>query len=911
MKRKHSGTDDENYCCADAHAQEAEQVVALVESNPERGLSEAVVDHHRTLYGANTMPSPPPATFIQSFSHQFRSALMIMILAAAAVSFAIHHVADGIFISIVVLLNALLGAVQEFKAQRALAVLRSALTFRATVLREGTLRSVRSEDVVCGDVVIARPGDRIVADGRVLVADAVCVSEAALSGESQCVPKQVEPVERETDVMDRSSMVYAGTTVEDGVVRYVVTATGMRTQMGRIAALIAKQESRPSPLQQLLTRIVHGMAVFVVVSVAAFVTVGIWMGHDVSIIALTAVALVVSTIPEGLLPAITVVLVIAMRRLMRRKALVRRLRAVETMGAISVICMDKTGTLTTGVMRVRRILTPEDISEATSDISNRGVTVEQSATNSRYRRIVEIGYLVNDATVDYTGVSEKEPTIHGRPTDAALLHAGLHAGCDATPYTLRAQVPFHSARKYAARLYDVASGKRILMAVGAPDRLLEYCTHYDIRGVVKPMTSAKRADVLAAITALMRDGYRVLVCALRPASQKETTAAPQRMVFVGVLVLHDPVRTDVRASVQSAQAAGVRSIVITGDHRDTAMAVLADAGIDVLPQEVMEGAELSELSEKQLATAVQSVRLFARVAPEHKIRIVRALMTHGHVVAMVGDGVNDAPALKAADVSIAPGSGTDLARSVADVVLLDDSFTTIVRAIRQGRLVFLNVKRLLFFLLVDDFTELVLFFAALFAGAPLPLLPAQILWINLIEDGLPGMALTASRHGADSMMRQRPQRITASLFTRGTILFAIAVFVISSIAAVGMFFYATAKGLSPEEVRTILFILMSMDSLVFAYSVQTLHTRLLSRAAVGNMYLNISVAISLGLLIAGVFVPSLQALLGTVLIPASMGVIIVLVVLLEIVMIECVKGWLRRLQRRTTERYVPVSHTVI
>ncbi len=875
------------------HAMRADHVCAVLNTDEERGLSLSEAKHRHEIGGANELPHVPPRTFLHIFLQQFTGVLMLVIVVAAIASFLIGHVVDGVFISVVVLLNALLSALQETKAERALDVLRNALTFRATVVRDGAHHEIDSRDIVVGDIVVVGPGSRIPADGRIVYAHNLLVSEAALSGESQPIAKKSEPIDVATIVTDRVNMLYAGTTVEDGSAMYVVTAIGADTEMGKIATLIDQQTERLSPLQVVLARLARWITVFVLVSVGLFIFFGLMRGQELGAIVLAAIALVVGTIPEGLLPAVTVVLVLGMRRLAKEKALVRRLRAVETMGAVSVICMDKTGTLTTGEMRLRCIVTPDDIvrddgAYTTCPCSD----VQNASCTSLHKNALMIGFLVNDATVENPDDEAGAWVVHGRPTDRALVLAGLHAGLRHATLlshrTLVDQVLFSSARKYALRVYATDTGTQETYMLGALEHVLSACTHMALLDGVREMTPSMREKVRAYGESTTKNGYRLLACAWRNDEQINKKACAQEMVFAGFLALRDPVRTDVQEALITAQRAGVRPLVITGDHRNTAIAILADVGMDVEREHVYNGSDVDKLSDNELLSIVKDAQLFARVSPAHKIRIVRALMRRGDVVAMVGDGVNDAPALKAADVGIAIGSGTDLAKTVADIVLLDDSFNTIVRAIRQGRLVFLNIKRVIFFLLIDDFTELILFFAALFAGVPLPLLPAQILWINLIEDGLPGMALTASRGGAH-LMRHAPRRLSEAFFSRSLVLFALIVFVVSSVSALGIFFGALAYGIPIEEVRTMLFILMSMDSLLFAYIMHTFDTPLLSRHAFTNTYLNGAVILSLIILLVGLSVPFVRNILSVATLSLSQWMIVVSVLIVEIVTLEIAK----------------------
>ena len=867
------------------HAMDAAEVCALLGVHPSDGLSIKDVQRRQLRDGKNILPSAPQRTLFGIIVQQLASPMMAVIVGAAGASFAIGHMADGIFISSVIVLNIVLGAIQEAKAERAIVLLQKSLTFRATVRRQGVRHTIDSSDVVVGDIAMLMPGDRVPADGRIVTAQHAVVSEAMLTGESRPVEKHAEPIDAAVGVADRTNMVYAGTVVEDGTIEFVVTAIGKATQMGHIATLLAAQRQRLSPLQHALAQLSRWITGFVLLAVGAFVALGSMQGLPLRDVALAAVALVVSTIPEGLLPAVTVVLALGMRRLAQDKALVRRLSAVETMGAISVICLDKTGTLTTGEMRVSHVLSAQEL---LAD----GSAVDDNAQD--HATLLRIGMLVNDATVENPEATTNAWRLSGRPTDRALLLAGLQSGMRREALlaqrTVEEQLLFNSARKYAARLYRLSSGERELLVLGAPEHVVARCTQYGSATHHRILSSAQREAILSRIQQLATEGYRLLACALRTDA---AAMSVEDLTFVGLIALKDPVRPEVPDALVTAQRAGVRPLVITGDHRNTAAAVLADVGMGVAREHVYEGRDIERLDDAQLQNIVPHAQLFARVSPEHKIRIVRALMARDAVVAMVGDGVNDAPALKAADVGIAIGSGTDLAKTVADVVLLDDSFATIVRAIRQGRQVFLNVKRILFFLLVDDLTELVIFFVALLCSVPLPLLPAHILWINLVVDGFPGMALTAS-HGGRHLMRHKPRRLRAALLSRSLMAFAFIVFSASAAFALALFFGALAMGMPIEMVRTALFAFISIDSLLFAYIIHTFDRPIFSREVFANMYLNGAIGISIIAILAGIYVPALQGILATVALPLSTWGVILGCAAVELALLEVAKRFLVR-----------------
>jgi Ca2+-transporting ATPase len=852
------------------HAMSVNDIMCATSSSLQ-GLTSANAAQRRANGDINELPTAPPRSIWRLLAAQFANPLMIIILMAAGVSLAIGHVADAIFIMVVIVINAILGFAQEFRAEKELTALQSQLSFRARVMRDGQMMDIDSREVVVGDILVLSAGDRIAADARMISNDELTVTEAALSGESRPIEKTVDVCNAQAIVTDRTNMVYASTVVEDGSAQAIVVATGIHTEIGRIAAMIHTAVERLSPLQRILQYFAYGMTALVLVIIAILTLVGLWRGGDVAEVLLTAIALVVSAVPEGLLPAITVVLVVGMRRLAQNRALVRHMSAVETMGAVSVICMDKTGTLTTGNMQVSHIFagTEEILHDVqVCELSSDSINTQSCA--ELHQRTLAIGMIVNDALVANAEAVEEQWQVSGRPTDRALLLAALQSGLRRDDLLQNMQtthsVLFSSERKYAMRVF--AHDDRAMQTtyvLGAPEKIFAWCSHIHDRDDTRlKITDEMRMQFVARMEQLTQEGYRVLACADRIGNVHDSISdVSEEMTLVGIIALKDPVRTDVSEAIATAQHAGVRPIVITGDHRNTAEAILNDVGLGVTHDNVFVGSDIDQLTEEELDDIVRHAQLFARVLPEHKIRIVRALMRTGETVAMVGDGVNDAPALKAADAGIVVGSGTDLAKTVADIVLLDDSFATIVRAIREGRHVFANIRRVLLFLVADDFSELVLFMVAMFAGLPLPLTPAQILWINLIEDGLPGMALTLTK-SRQSVMRIRPQSIRNVLWSPIMRKMMFLVFAVSGIVAIGAYLGALALGLPIDLVRTIIFVLMSIDSLLFVFVVATLEGSLFSRAAIANHYLNIAVVLSIAFLLTGIYLPHAQTLLDTV-----------------------------------------------
>ncbi|OGG60086.1 hypothetical protein A2765_03150, partial [Candidatus Kaiserbacteria bacterium RIFCSPHIGHO2_01_FULL_56_24] len=716
------------------HALSVEETLSALATSV-HGLTDYDAQGRQNTYGKNTLPQERRLSMARLLLEQFRSPLMMIVLLAAVFSFLIGHSTDAIFIMVVVMINAIVSFFQEYKAETALAQLRQSMEFFCRVIRADHKKEILAHDLVPGDIVEIVAGDRIPADGRLIVAENIEINEALLTGESAAVEKKTTVVTEETILPDRTDMVFSGTVVEEGGGRFVVTAIGVHTQVGSISRLLAGQEETATPLQRKFLSFSRVIGAAVIGSVALFSLIGLLRGGSVETIFVTATALIVSAVPEGLLPAITVVLVLGMRRLARQKALVRKLTANEAMGAITVICLDKTGTLTEGAMHVSHILA------GSAELLNYRdhVAAIGNGTLTLHSKVLEVATLVNEAYVENPEDALAEWVIHGRPTDRALLLAGMQAGISRESFERthrqRERILFSSAKKYAARMYGGEGDRVEIFALGAPEEIIAR-THAIDRGSVQlPLHHVENRKLLATVEQLARQGLRVLACAHKVTTRATCAAWTTDeeklagLTLVGFVALKDPLRKDVKDSVRRARAAGIRPIIITGDHRNTAESIMEELGINITQDQIMEGKDVERLSDHDLTQRTAHVSIFARVLPVHKIRIVHALQSRGHVVAMVGDGVNDAPALKAADVGIAVASATDITKGVADIVLLDNSFSVIVKAIEQGRLIFDNIRRAVIYLVADDFSELFLFFVSLFFGMPLPLHAAQILWI--------------------------------------------------------------------------------------------------------------------------------------------------------------------------------------
>jgi P-type Ca2+ transporter type 2C len=761
------------------HAATAEATVAALHSAPSTGLTEGEARARLTRYGPNELRSTPPEPRWKRFLFQFRDPLVLLLLAAIAISLGVWALEgaagvpfEAVAIAAIVALNAVLGYTQEERAEQAVAALRRLTTTQVTVVRDGTQRKIPSTELVPGDIVLIEEGDAISADARLLEVTALQVAEASLTGESEPVIKDVDPVRQDTELGDRTNMVFSGTVATFGRARALVTSTGMNTEIGHIAGLIERVPAQPTPLQVELARVGRILGIAVVAIAAAVIGTILVTGNVTSSEALVdvlllGVSLAVAAVPEGLATVLTLVLALGVQRMAKRNALVKKLAAVETLGSASVICSDKTGTLTRNQMTVRAILTASgrvDLTgigyEPVGEMLNEGTALDEGALKVEVRRALGAATLANNAVLEQR---DGAWGILGDPTEGALLVAarktGIEPGAVESRFGRVGEVPFSSERKLMSTVHtDAARPDEFdVFAKGAPDVLLARCDREQVGDKIEPLDDRRRKDILAGVEAVASEALRTLGVAYRPLA-KESYAQPTEdierdLVFLGVVGIIDPPRPEAKLAVAEARNAGVRPIMITGDHPGTAAAIAGELGITEPGAAVYTGRELDAMDDDDMLDAVREVSVFARVSPEHKLRIVGALQNDGDVAAMTGDGVNDAPALKMADIGVAMGiNGTEVSKEAADMILLDDNFATIVGAVEEGRSIFANIRKFIRYLLSSNVGEVMtVFFGVVFAGViglrpqgneiVAPLLATQILWINLLTDAAPALAL--------------------------------------------------------------------------------------------------------------------------------------------------------------------------
>ncbi len=735
------------------------------------GLSGTEARARLRVNGENRFREAPPVSKAKILLRQFQSVLVGILIGAGGLSFILGDAIDAIAILAIVVLNAAIGFSQELSAERSIAALKAMTAPNATLLRDGKEVSVPATDVVTGDILALVAGELVAADARVLSASLLTCVEAALTGESDAVSKRAEPIVGDrVAIGDRFNMVFMGTAVATGTARAVVVATAMDTELGRIAAMITDAApSTGTPLQQRLAAVGRSLLWAAVAIVVLVFVLGIMRGTPLSELALSAVSLAVAAIPEGLPAVVTVALSLGAVRMARQHALVRRLSAVETLGSTDVICTDKTGTLTVGAMTVRLVsvdgrdfaLSGEGYAPTGAVHRREQRTLPTSEEQSMLHALATVVVGCNQAQItEVDGVW----SVTGDPTEGALLVAGAKLGVDRSALDIAMPVvcslPFDSERKRSAVVRRGADGTHLVLVNGAPGTLLDCCTHRLGANGPQPLTASDRAAIMKQSTAMARQSLRVLGSARRElGATLPATCTPetieQALTFVGLSGMHDPPRVEAKQAIAQCRTAGIRVVMITGDHPETALAIARELGIVLHAHDTaLTGPALEAMSDDELRRTVEHTRVYARVSAAHKLRVVRAWQAVRAVVAMTGDGVNDAPAIKGADIGIAMGrSGTEVTKQAADLVMTDDNFATIVTAVQQGRGIYDNIRKTLQYLLAGNTAELLLMLVAVVVGMPVPLLPIHLLWINLVTDGLPALALAADPIDDDVMTR--------------------------------------------------------------------------------------------------------------------------------------------------------------
>ena len=953
------------------HALNAEQVLRDLEVH-EEGLTSAEAEKRLAHYGPNQLREAPRPGFLALLWGQLNNFVVILLIVASVISALLGDYIEAAAIMAIVVLNAVLGIVQEQRAEQALAALKKLAAPDARVLRDGAHTSVPSYNLVPGDIVFLEAGNFIPADLRLLEAVNLRVEEASLTGESLPVQKNAATVlDKNVPLGDRKNTAFMGTVVNYGRGRGVVTSTGMRTQLGLIATMLQNVETEETPLQRRLDQLGRSLSIGSLILVAVVFIVALFnyteisglfsspldylkeFASEITEVFIIAISLAIAAVPEGLPAVVTISLALGMREMVQRHALIRKLSSVETLGSATTICSDKTGTLTQNEMTVTRVWADNQFVHITGtgyapngEFQMDGKTVDVT----KYPAILSalwLGILNNDATIETTGETESQRTyrIVGDPTEGALLVAAAKAGAIHVDideaYPRENEVPFDSERKRMITIHDVRSPKPtdpspfydekhkdwdVIAVKGAPDIVLELCTKYlGMDDKPREMTKEAKERVLAANDAMTKDALRVLGFAYRV--EKDVPDNPENikadelekdLVFVGLLGMIDPPRTEVKPALEKARHAGIRTVMITGDFPNTAKAIAESISLLRPGKNVMTGAQLDAIDDNELKRIIEDTDVFARVSPEHKMRIVDALQANDEIVAMTGDGVNDAPAIKRADIGVSMGiTGTDVAKETADMVLTDDNYASIVSAVEQGRIIYSNIRKFVFFLLSSNVAEIMIIFLATLAGLPAPLTAIQLLWLNLITDGAPALAL-AMEKGDPDIMDQKPRAKNEPIVNRSMGIGIIVQTIAQTSAVLGAFVMGLAwhleagavlpsgmnvlsfvlshdwRGVDVQTAETMAFVTLSLAELFRAYTVRSERASIFQIGFFSNKYMQYAVGISIALLLLVCAVPFLQPIFNTHFLSGREWGLVLGLALMPAVAEEITKFFLRR-----------------
>ena len=852
------------------------EVIERLGTHTDSGLTASEAQQRLGRYGPNQLQEARGASAWEIFLGQFKNTIIWVLIAAAVVSGFLGEWVDTLAIVAIVVLNAILGFFQEYRAEKSLAALKKLSSPNSKAIRGGTMVTVASADLVPGDLVILEAGDHVPADGRVVwVTPNFAVQEASLTGESMPVHKTIEALAAgEIALGDRRNMLYMGTSVSAGKARAVIAETGMKTELGKIANMIQQIETEITPLQQKLEE--FGKWIIYICFILVGLVFGLEMirGGKIVDVFMTSVSLAVAAIPEGLPAVVTIALALGVQRMVKRHVLIRKLASVETLGCTTVICSDKTGTLTKNEMTVRVVYAGGRQYPVTGiGYSPQGeFQLDEKAIETEghpeLTRALRIGVLCNGAEFAWTG---QTGSIVGDPTEGAILVAAVKAGMTkADEEKLHAfvdEIPFDSDRKMMTILRHTESGLTACVK-GAPDILLSRCSQMDQGGSVVAMGDADRQEILRVNNELAGQAMRVLAVAYRRVDvdmQRDSETIETDMTFVGLMAMIDPPREEVKQAMRECLSAGIRSVMITGDHKNTAVAIAKELGFYHKDSQALTGEDLEKMSDEQLAAVVEHTPVYARVSPEHKLRIVKAWRGKHQVVAMTGDGVNDAPSVKEADIGVAMGiTGTDVTKEVSDMVITDDNFASIVAAVREGRGIYDNILKFIHYLLSCNTGEILVMLLASLAGMPVPLLPIHILWVNLVTDGLPALALGVDPTDPD-IMRKRPRPKGESVITksRGLLMLLQGSFIAA--CSLGAFvFVLYGEGKSLERARTAAFIVLSCSQLFHSFNCRSMTRSLFSIGVFSNPKLILAAAVSLALQLAVIELSPLAVVFKTV-----------------------------------------------
>jgi P-type Ca2+ transporter type 2C len=929
---------------SEIHSRSVQNLADQLDTHIHNGLTAAQAAERLVSIGSNELLERPRAGLLKLLLAQFESFLIILLVVAAVISILLGETVDAAAILAIVVLNAVLGVVQESRAERALAALRKMAAPNALVIRDGAQIIIPARELVPGDVVFLEAGNYVPADLRLVESVNLRIDESALTGESHAAQKDADVVlDKDIPVGDRANSAFMSSLIAYGRGKGLVVATGMHTQIGMIAQMLQTYEEEPTPLQRRLDELGRTLGIAALAICGAIFVYGIvrdtapamiltqgfaayWSAHLTQIVDLfmTAVSLAIAAVPEGLPAVVTICLALGMQRMVSRHALIRKLAAVETLGSATVICSDKTGTLTQNEMTVTRgwVSGGEFAVEGEGCLPEgcfrRGEEVFTPAADPDTFFLLRGAVLCNDAHLEESGEAEGERTwrMIGDPTEGALMVAAAKAGIrreDLDRDMPRAgEVPFDSARKRMTTIHPIPPDRRsegsrwIACLKGAPDVVLDLCTAIRENGAETPLTPERRRAVLEANRAMAQRALRVLGVAYRTFPEQPDAAnaesVEREMVFVGMLGMIDPPRPEVTAAIRQARKAGLRTVMVTGDYPETARAIGEQIGLLEPGRRVLPGAEIDKLSEAEIIALADQVDVYARVSPQHKVRIVEALRARGDVVAMTGDGVNDAPALKRADIGIAMGiTGTDVSKETADMVLTDDNYVSIVSAVEEGRTIYSNIRKFVYYLISCNIGEILIVLLAMIAGLPLPLRPIQLLWLNLVTDGAPALALGLEK-GEPDVMNRPPRPAKEPVINREMSVGVAVQAVVMTAAVLGAFLYGLERySGNLAGAQTVTFTTLILSELLRAFTVRSERLSVFRIGFFTNRWMLLAVGSSLVLLLAVIYIPFFDPIFSTVPLDGLDWLVILPFALASSVAAELLKGILRRRSIRPRE----------
>ncbi len=859
------------------YRQSKEELLSNLNTNVDSGLTNEEANLRLEKYGANELKEENKKSFLSKVIAQFSDFLILILMGAAIISMAVGETKDAIVILAIVIVNALLGIYQEGKAEKALDALKKMASPNAKVIRNGHIEIVPASTLVPGDIVSLDAGDIIPADLRLIESSNLKIEEASLTGESVPVEKRDHiNFEDEVSLGDRVNMAYMSTSITYGRGKGIVVETGHGTEIGKIATLIQSYENDVTPLQKQLNKLGKFLGLTTIVVCIAVFVMGLLQDRGILEMFMVAISLAVAAIPEGLPAIVTIVLSIGMSKMVKRHAIVKKLLAVETLGSTTVICSDKTGTLTQNEMTVVKIFADGKVIDVTGTgydpigefkLDGNNISVDNIGD---LQTLLSIASLANDAGLEKTAEGYR---VIGDPTEGALITLAGKGNINRTDinseYPRIEEIPFDSDRKMMTTFHkNYIPNKVISFTKGAPDVIIERCSHISIDNKVISFDDNLKKQVLDVNSSFSRDALRVLAFAYKEYNALPTNISPDLnevdMTFVGLVGMIDPARPEAKAAIAQCKEAGIKTIMITGDYKETAFAIAKELGMAESIDEAMMGAELNNISDEELQEVVKNVKVYARVSPEHKVRIVSALKANGEITAMTGDGVNDALALKKADIGVSMGiTGTDVAKNTAEMILTDDNFASIVSAVEEGRIIFSNIKKFVFFLLSCNIGEILLVFASILLGWEVPLLPIQLLWLNLVTDSFPALALGVEK-GEPDIMQQKPRDTNESIINRGMFISIL----LQSIAVAGgsLLAYYWAMNRYPDSIvhaRAITFATLITAELLRAYSSRSQKYTLLKLGVFTNKTMVYSTLFAFSLLLVVLYVPFLQNIFYT------------------------------------------------